>query len=183
MSVDWTDEATAAAALRARGVESDLEDPALHAYALAAVGEIAARGYGPSTVDVLVDGRGQRLIALNPPAASVSSVTADGMELAEDDDGYRLRPGGHYLERLAEGSASAWWGTVAIEYASAAADERYDRVVTDLVKLGLQFSGLDSRRDGDYAEEALGARGGGLNSYQQQRDLIIAELAAGWSFA
>lgn len=181
--VDWTVEATAAAALRARGIESDLTDASLHAFAKAAVSEIAARGYGPQTgVLRYVTASGLGLITLSPPAASITSITEEGTTLVVDVD-YRIRPGGHFLERLASGYLSAWNGRVVVTYNAAPADDRYDRVVVDLVKLALEYSGLDSRRDGDYAEEAAGARGGGLNSYQTQRDQIISELAPSWSFA
>ena len=186
MSIDWggTD-AAVAAAVRARGVETDLVDAALAAHARAAVAEIAARGLGPdAAIELRVDGWGQRYIQLIPPAASVSAVTVDGTSLDEDDDGYRLRPGGHFLERLEGGYASTWSGPVHITYANAAADDRYDRVVVDLIKLELQYSGLDSRRDGDYSEEAAGARTGGQKGYQQQREDIISELVpAGLGFA
>lgn len=183
--VDWTVEATAATALRARGVESDLTDAALHAYAKDAVAEIAARGYGPQSGLVrYVDGWGQRLVTLSPPAATISEVTEEGIEVTEDDaSGFRVISGGQFLERLQFGYASTWSGRVVVTYDAQAADDRYDRVVVDLVKLALQYSGLDSRRDGDYAEEAAGARGGGLNSYQMQREQLISELAPAWGFA
>ena len=194
MSVDWTDEADAAAFLRADGIETDLSDGALHAKARAEVQAIAARGLGPASGIVsYVDGLGQRFIAITPAAASVSEVLEDGIELAEvledgielaaDANGYRLREGGTTLERLLSGYPHRWHGRVVITYDAAPADERYDRVVSDLVKLALQYSGLDARRDGDYSEESIGARGGGQKSYQDERDALIAELAPAWSFS
>lgn len=115
MSIDWTaSDATVGAALRARGVESDLADAALKAFATAAVEAIAARNVG-----------------ITYYAAST--------------------------------------------YDPEAPSARYDGVVIDLVKLVLEFSGLDSRRDGDYAEESAGARSGG-KSYQEMREEIISEL-------
>lgn len=184
MSVDWTDEGAASAALRARGIESDLSDEALHAFAKDAVAAIAARGYGPQAGIVhYVDGWGQRYIPLSPPAATVTTVTEGGIAVTAGANGYRIRDGGATLERLASGYASAWSGPVVVTYDAAAADDRYDRVVVDLVKLALEFSGLDSRRDGDYAEEALGARGGGQQGYQVQRETLISELGPTWGFA
>ena len=36
---------------------------------------------------------------------------------------------------------------------------------------------MDSRRDGDYAEESKGARGGGAqHNYQLEREALISEL-------
>lgn len=177
MSVDWTVEATAAAALRARGVESDLADASLHAHAKAAIQEIAARGLGPETGIVThLDGWGQRYLTLSPPASAVTAVTEEGIALSAGDDGYRLLTGGTMLERLLDGYAYRWSGRIVVTHDAAAADDRYDRVVTDLVKLALQYSGLDARRDGDYSEEAVGARSGGQRSYQDERELLISEL-------
>lgn len=182
MSVNWTVEATAATALRDRGVETDLGNAALHAYAKAAIAEIAARGYGPRSVELVAYG-GSSLISLDPPAASIATVEEEGIALTADTD-YRLRPGGLFLERLYAGRPSVWWGRVTGTITAAAADDRYDRVVVDLVKLALEYSGLDSRRDGDYGEEAAGARTGGQKGYQQQRDDLISELApAGIGFS
>jgi hypothetical protein len=186
VSIDWTAaDATVAAAVRARGVETDLADADLAAYARAAVDEIAGRGFGPQT-DVVLNavGTSQLLIALDPPASTVTEVIEDDITLDDDEDGYRLRPGGAFLERLDAGYQTGWSGLIAITYDAAPANDRYDRVVVDLVKLALQFSGLDSRRDGDHAEEAMGARSGGQEGYQSQRDSLISELApAGISFA
>lgn len=186
MSIDWTAaDATVAAAVRNRGVETDLSDAYLAAYARAAVGEIAARGLGPQT-DVLLNvvGSGQTFVELDPPASVILDVIEDGITLDEDDDGYRLRPGGGFLERLSSGYRTGWGGLLQITYDAAPASDRYDRVVIDLVKLALEFSGLDSRRDGDYAEESMGARSGGQEGYQDQRNALIAELVpAGIGFA
>ena len=185
MSVDWTNEAAAAAALRARGVESDLSDASLHAFAKDAVAAIAARGYGPqSDVVAYYTGIGQSLIELRPPASAISEVLVDDVEITAGDDGYRIRPGGQFLERLSSGYLTTWSGQIVVTFDASPADDRYDRVVVDLVKLALEYSGLDSRRDGDYAEESKGARGGGgqLN-YHIERDALIAELGPAWSFS
>ena len=173
--VDWTVEADAAAFLRADGIETDLDDTALHAKAKAAVDEIAHRGYGPRDVDLIAYG-GSSLIALQPPAASIADVREEGTLLTADED-YRLRPGGLFLERIYSDRPSVWYGRITGTVTTRAADDRYDRVVSDLVKLALQYTGLDSIRSGDYSEEAAGARTGGQKGYQQQREDLIAELA------
>lgn len=180
MSVDWTgSNAQIAAALRAMGVESDLSDDALASKAKAAIGEITKRTGIVTSVELYDDG-GRRFIPLDPPAASITSLTEDGTTLTAGDDGYRLRPSGVLLERLSGGSPSKFSGTVHVTYAAAATDDRYDRVVGDLVKLALEYSGLDMRRDGDYSETAAGANSGGQTSYQDQRDQLIGELAGMW---
>jgi hypothetical protein len=185
MSIDWTaDAATVGAALRARGVETDLEDADLKAYATGAVEAIAARGLGPQTSLVVNATGGGTLIELDPPAGLILEVIEDGVTLDEDEDGYRLRPSGQFLERLSGGYRVTWGALIEITMDTAAASDRYDGVVVDLVKLALQFSGLDSRRDGDYAEESMGARSGGQEGYQDQRNALISELVpAGISFA
>lgn len=179
MSVDWSgNDASIAAALRALGVETDLADAQLAAKARAAVGEITKHtGIGAAEIESYADG-GNRFVALDPPAASITSVTENGTTVTAGDDGYRLHPGGRLLERLSGGSASRFSGTVHVTYA-AATDDRYDRVVTDLVKLSLEYTGLDMRRDGDYSETAAGANSGGQTSYQDQRVQIISELQSG----
>lgn len=183
--IDWDGiAAEVAAALRGRGIESDLSDDALLGYANAAREEIAERGSGPLTGHVIhASGWGQSLIELRPPASAVTAVSINGDVV--DEATYRLRPGGHFLERLSSGYLSVWSGNVEVTLDAAVQGDRYDRVVVDLVKLALQYSGLDSQRDGDYGEEAKGARGGGgqLN-YQLERDNIISELVpAGVGFA
>lgn len=184
MSIDWTaDETTVAAALRARGVETDLQDAELKSYATGAVEEIAARGLGPQT-SLIVNAVGNgTLIELDPSASLILEVIENGVALDEEDD-YRLRPGGQFLERLSSGYRANWSGLVEITMDAGPVSDRYDRVVTDLVKLALQFSGLDARRDGDYSEESMGARSGGQEGYQSQREALISELVpAGIRFA
>jgi hypothetical protein len=174
MSVDWTDEAEAAAAVRSR-LETDLTDSALHALAQAAVGEIASRGIGPRTFNFTAIGDGS-LIALPAPAASVASIIEEGVPLTADTH-YRLRPGGLFLERIYAGHPSVWYGRITGSLTTAAADERYDRVVVDLVKLAVEYSGLARRADGDYREDAMGARAGGTaGGYQEEREALISEL-------
>lgn len=180
MSVDWSGtDAEIAAALRAMGVESDLADGQLASKAKAAIAEITARTGIGATVELYVDG-GTRFIPLDPPADSITSVTEDGTAVTSGDDGYRLRPRGLLLERLSGGAPSKFSGTVHVTYEPAATDDRYDRVVADLVRLSLEYSGLDMRRDGDYSETSAGANSGGQTSYQDQRDQLIGELAGMW---
>ena len=173
MAVDWTDEAVAATALReVYGIESDLSDAALHSRALAAVEEISMRiPYGGTHVRYAAGGR---YIRLHPPATSITSVSEAGAPLVLDTD-YRLLLGGRVLDRWVNGESNRWRDTT-VTYIGPVADERYDRVVADLVRLSLQYTGLDSVRDGDYAEEAMGARGGGKSGYQAERDNLISEL-------
>lgn len=179
MSVNWSGtDSTVAAALRGMGVESDLTDAALASKARAAIGEIAKRRGSRTGVQLYADG-GRRFIPLDPPAGTITSVSEDGDAVAADDDGYRLRPGGILLERLSGGFPSQWRGVIHVVYDQPATDDRYDRVVGDLVKLALEYSGLDMRRDGDYSESAAGANSGGQTSYQDQRDQLIDELSSG----
>lgn len=180
MSIDWNGaEATVAAAIRARGVESDLTDAALVGYANAARQEIGVRVGATDAIVRRSDG-GVRYIFVHPPIGTLDTVTEAGTTLVEDTD-FRVGTDGTYIERLdgTYGHPRRFGPSVEISYDFGIGDDRYDRVVIDLIKLALEYSGLDSRRDGDYAEEGAGARGGGLNGYQQQRDQIISELTTG----
>ena len=176
MSIDWTeDDATVAAAVRARGVETDLADADLVAYATSAREEIAAR-LGTGNAIVRRNDGGQRYIFLNPPIGTLDTVFENDIELVEDTD-FRIGGGGAYIERIQDGYPRVFGSWVVTSYDSAVGGDRYDRVVIDLVKLALEYSGLDSRRDGDYAEESKGARGGGAqHNYQLEREILISEL-------
>jgi hypothetical protein len=179
MSIDWaeSDVDVLGPIIRARGVESDLGNAELVAYAAAAREEIAQRlGTGDATVR-RHDG-GQRYIFLNPPIGTLDTVTENDDELVEDTD-FRIGGGGAYIERLRDGFPAYFGPWVVTTYDSTVGGDRYDRVVIDLIKLALEYSGLDSRRDGDYAEESKGARGGGgQHNYQMERDLLISELVS-----
>ena len=184
MSIDWDGAtATVAAAIRARGVETDLGDAELVSKA-AAERESIARRLG-TTEDIVrrFDG-GYRYLFLDPPIGTLTSVTEDGTPLVLDT-GFRVGPGGAYIERLDAGVPTYFGRFVTVTYDATPNGDLYDRVVIDLLKLDLNYSGLDSVRDGDYAEESKGARGGGgQNNYQAERDLLIAELmSAGMAFA
>ena len=186
MSINWAepDVNILGAIIRGRGIETDLSNADLVGYARAAIDEIAARGLGPQAAfDFVLYGNGGTLLTLPRQADSVSAITEEGSPLSAGTD-YRLRNGGLFLERIRDNYPYGWRGRITGTIAASTSNDRYDRVVIDLVKLALQYTGLDSQRDGDYAEEAAGARGGGLNSYQMQRDQIISELApAGVGFA
>lgn len=177
MSIDWTedDPAVLGPIIRARGVESDLANADLMAYATAAREEIAQRLGSGEAIVRRHDG-GQRYIFLDPPIGTLDTVTENGEELTVDVD-FRVGGGGAYIERLLDGFPGYFGRWVVTTYDSTVGGDRYDRVVIDLVKLALEYSGLDSRRDGDYAEESKGARGGGgQHNYQLERELLISEL-------
>lgn len=174
MAVDWTVEADAATALRETyGIESDLADAALHAHALSAVAEIAARIPFGGTHVRHAAGR-SRYIRLHPPAASITTVVEDGTTVDAAD--FRLLLDGRILERLVDDEPDRWGANVVTTYVGHAADERYDRVVADLVTIALEYSGLDVRSDGDYEETAIGARDSGTLGYQGERERLIGEL-------
>jgi hypothetical protein len=177
MSIDWTesDVDVLGPIIRARGVETDLENAELVGYANAAREEIAARLHIGDAIVRRSDG-GQRYIFLDPPVGTLTSVFENGIELTVDTD-FRLGGGGAYIERLLDGFPAYFGRWVVTTYDAGATGDRYDRVVIDLVKLALEYSGLDSRRDGDYAEESKGARGGGgQHNYQLEREILVSEL-------
>ena len=176
MSIDWDGaEATVAAAIRAHGIETDLGDAELVSKA-AAERESIARRLGTTEAIVRNFDGGFRYLFLDPPIGTLTTVTEDGTLLVEDTD-FRIGPGGTYIERLLDGYPGTFGRYVIATYDATPNGDLYDRVVIDLLKLDLNYSGLDSVRDGDYAEEAKGARGGGgQQNYQTERDLIISEL-------
>lgn len=185
MSIDWTeaDVDILAPIIRARGVETDLANADLVGYANAARDEIAERAHLGAGLIRRHDGA-QRYIFLNPPIGTLTSVVENGLLLIEDTD-FRIGAGGGYIERISDGYPRLFGRWVVTTYDAGATDDRYDRVVIDLVKLALNFTGLDSQRDGDYAEEQKGARGGGSSlNYQAERENLIAELiSVGVGFA
>ena len=80
VSIDWTDRRRAvASALRARGVESDLLDADLTAYARAAIEEIVGPGIGPTT-GLIRSTVGRPCLLVSPPIArhSYHRVTEAG---------------------------------------------------------------------------------------------------------
>ena len=176
MSIDWdAAEDVVAAAIRARGVETDLGDAELVSKA-AAERESIARRLGTTEAIVRRFDGGFRYLFLDPPIVTLDTVTEYGVELVEGTD-FRIGPGGAYIERLVDGYPGTFGSYVIATYDATPNGDLYDRVVIDLLKLDLNYSGLDSQRDGDYAEESKGARGGGgqLN-YQTERDQLISEL-------
>jgi hypothetical protein len=179
VSIDWDGtEAAVAAALRARGIETDRQDAELVAAATAARLEIAQRIGPQEGVIAYPVGGVSQYIWVNPPIGSLTSVVENGVTLTVDED-FRVRGSGGYIERLSVDGYPIIWGLhPVITYdAAVATDDRYDRVVVDLIKLQLEYSGLDSRRDGDYAEESKGARGGGgQQTYMIEREALISEL-------
>lgn len=180
MSVDWTTEATAAAAIRLR-LDTDMSNAALHALAKAAIAEIAERGIGTGGTVSLAGGG--RYLWVSRPIAAITSVT-EGTTVVDATD-YRFEVGGHSIERRLDGFQSVWGYDVTVVYTAVAANERYDRVVVDLVKLSVEYSGLARRADGDYREDAMGSRAGGTSGgYQEEREALISELRpAGLGFA
>lgn len=175
MAIDWTaaDE-TVAAAVRARGIETDLSNAALAAVARAAVQEVDARVGNVAGISEWHAGGGD-YIFLSKPAASVTSVTIDGEASAMDVDEYELTFGGRALIRFnAYGARSLWSDATVVYSTTAVADtDRYDRVVVDLVKLAITYDGSDkSHSAGDYSESASLTP----DAYQREREVLIGEL-------
>lgn len=187
MAVDWTVEATAAAALRARGVESDLSDAALHAFALDATAALDKRLGDLSAIvhEAPYSAYGGQYLFLSVPVASIASIVENGVPLVAGTD-YRVVFGGRAIERISSGYPAGWGYPVTVTYDAAAVDtDTYDRIVVDLVKLALSYQGTAERSDGDYREAAMGARAGGTaGGYQDERESILSELAgARWGVA
>lgn len=151
--------------------ETDLDDPSIQILIDAEDAEVVSRfgAHATQTDDLL---GGEVFLFLSRPASSIGAVTEyigdTGTALAAND--YQLRNGGWAVERLTTGTnGRATWGDRASVTFTPAADARRKRVIIDLVKLAIQFSGLSSQRVGDEAHT--------LDDYHAQREAILQTLA------
>lgn len=164
-------------------IDSDLVDAALQRIIDAADAEIISR-FGDHTANV-VETRtgGGRLIFLDRPALSVSSITEHlGMPYEEDDttlvaDDYRLWYGGRAIERLASGTnARTYWGDrVVVTYVVVQEIARRTRVEIDLCKLAIQYDATKATSIGDFSQTN--------ENYQAAREAVLDELAPALAFS
>ena len=95
-----------------------------------------------------------------------SLAAADLTVLVANTD-YRVIYDGNVIERI-DTDFQRW---VEIIYAPVSDSYRRDRVVIDLVKLAIQYSGLDSESVGDWSGSTL--------DYQKERESILSTLNVG----
>jgi hypothetical protein len=165
-------------------VETDLVDAALQRIIDDADAAIIRR-FGDHTANI-VETRtgGGRLIFLDRPALSISSISEHlGMPFEEDTtvlavDDYRLWYGGHAIERLASGTnaRTTWGDRVVVTYAPIQEIARRTRVEIDLCKLAIQHDATRQTTAGDYSQT-------NPNDYQAARERILDELAPALAFS
>lgn len=162
-------------------LETDLGDAALSRLIEDAEAEINER-YGPIGLRTLMVRGGNRLIFLPGPAEETDIViteTLDGEDTVltpiadptPEDGDFRFWYGGRMIERLDTGAhPGAYWGErVLIDYMPRDDSMRRQRVVVDLVKLALAFSGRQQETIGDLSMMSL-------TDYTKQRERLIASL-------
>lgn len=164
--------------------QTDLADAVLTAYIDDATDFCVERAgpQGEQTVVLQSEGRYLVLPKAIAAAADVSEIIerqADTTNTLTTAD-WRWN-GGRILERLTSGNPDFWGTTfgfacdVVVTYTPKDDANRRDRVVVDLVKLAIQYSGLASERAGDYAMTA--------QVYAQERDRIVRQLNTRMAFA
>ena len=133
---------------------------------------IARFGAHATQVDYLIGGA--KLLFPTRPISSVTSIvetsgTTDTTLAASD---YAIKGGGWQLKRLNTGTnaQNAWAPEVTVTYVPTDDLDRRNRVGLDLIRLALQFTGLQGLSDGDHSEQSA--------KYQREREGILGGLNA-----
>ena len=158
-------------------VETDLSDEALTRLLKSADAEIV-RAYGPHDGEqsVLVAGRGYR-IWLPRPAESITEIVewAGWETLADADtvsaDKYSLEHGGRTIFR----ADAPFMTNVQITYTPIADNPRRIAVLIDLVKLEIQYRGLNTERVGSYSVTYM--------DHDKERQRILTRLRQNYAGA
>ena len=161
-------------------VEADLSDDALTRLLDDADEEIVAwAGEVDEQVDTMRHVELSTVLFLSRRGSEVTEVIEQiGYdETTLDPDDYRLRNGGTQIERRSDGTnpRSTWGEIVTVTYTPVDRTARRTRVLIDLVKLAVQYSGLKSESVGDYSSSSA--------EYEAERGKILGRLREGLSFA
>lgn len=118
-------------------------------------------------------------VFLSRPASEITEVieTIAGEETTLAADDYQILNGGRQLERDPDGTngRTTWGERVQITYFPEDDSARRIRVQIDLVKLAIQYEGLDSSRYGNVSVDG--------GDYQRRREEILSTLAPAFGFA
>jgi len=161
-------------------VETDLGPAALQRLLDDADAEIV-RLYGPhggpgdEVMEFVRPAPGSKYITVSRPVSAVTEIVerVGDTETVLATDDYRVIDNGYTIDRLPSGThaRSDWAPVVILTYESAADVPRRKRVLIDLVRLAIQYTGLQSQGIGDYRATAL--------EYEDERSKILERLRRG----
>ena len=120
-----------------------------------------------------------RFIFPGRPVSSITSIveTVGTTDTTLSSDDYEIQGDGRRVRRLIDGTngQTIWSDTVKLIYVPVDDTKERDMVQLDLVKLEIQFKGLDTEKIGDWS--------GSLKEYETQRREALRRLSRGLSFA
>ena len=159
-------------------IETDLTDIELQRMIDSAEEDIVQK-YGPHTsqTDELEECRLSNVLFLSRPASEILTVTEEihnngniSQTVLSADD-YDLVQSGWRIRRLSSGTnpRSTWGDVVIVQYTPVDETSKREGVLIALVKLDIQFNGLDSESVGDYSSEQ--------KQYQSNRNKILSSLS------
>ena len=156
-------------------IETDLSDEALTRLLESADAEII-RAYGPhdgerTVTFYLVLRQSPYLLTLPSPAASVSLITEGADDTVVDSDDYTVE----YNGRAVLKSKSRWLPPVDVTYTPIADNPRRIAVLIDLVKLEIQYRGLNTERVGSYSVTYM--------DHDKERQRILTRLRQNYAGA
>jgi len=143
-------------------IETDLSDTELQRVIDAAEQEIVDHfGAHTTQTDETTENRLSTHLFLTRPASSITTVTetliVDGVrtETVLSSDDYRLSSDGWRIHRLSDGTnpRTTWGDEVTIQFTPSDETDKREGVLIRLVKLDVQFNGLDADRIGDYSRQ------------------------------
>ena len=153
-------------------LETDLDATSLQLYIDAAEADLisvhGAHTSGEEQFDALTHRKVWPLRQIVTVTTVVETTGTTDTTLSSDD--YRIRDDGWSLERRPDGTnpAYTWAEEVVLTYTPVADELKRWQTIVDLVRLRLQYSGLDSVRDGDHSETSM--------DYAKERRSILAVL-------
>lgn len=161
-------------------VETDLVDSALTRILTAEDKVIDKRLGDLAAVTETYLASGLEFLFVKRPIATITSIAERRSETDDptvlDADDYR-QLGNRRLRRLTSGTnpATYWGEEVIVVYDPVNRQEIRDRTLIDLVKLNVEFRGLDKEKVGDWEGEQ--------QKYQDRRDEVLRDLDDGLPLA
>ena len=158
-------------------IENDLDDTELQRI-IDSVEEEMVDKYGPHTTqtDELDESRLSNVLFLSRRASAIVTVTeeyraggdVDSTVLSADD--YDLTEEGERLRRLSSGTnpASTWGDTVIVTYTPRDETSKREGVLIAMVKLDVQFQGLEAEKGGDFQSQQ--------ENYEKNRNNALGRL-------